>query len=137
MTLVLDASLALAWCFEGEATAETNAIRDGLNGTYAVAPAIFALEVANTLVVAERRKRITRRDIARFISLLETLDLRLDASDSERAFGDILDLARQLRLTTYDAAYLDLAMRQRVPLATRDQALRTAAQSCGVEALPV
>ena len=93
------------------------------------------LEVANVLAVAERCRRITPADTAEFIDLLETLMIDLDNETAPRAFNRILDLARSQRLTTYDAAYLELSMRLGVPLATKDGALSAAATRLGVTVL--
>ena len=130
---VLDASVALAWCFHDEATAASAALLDRLaSDETAEVPAIWALEVANILVMAEKRKRLDAAAVALFVALLETLDLRADDAPAGRAFGEILALARREGLSSYDAAYLDLAMRRGLPLATRDKALVQAARRAGV-----
>ncbi len=130
---VLDASVALAWCFHDEATRESDALLDRLAGEIAVeAPAIWALEVANILVMAERKGRIGSAAIAEFVALLETLDIRIDDAPAARSLGEILALARREGLSSYDAAYLDLAMRRGLPLATRDAALAKVARRAGV-----
>ena len=130
---VLDALVALAWCFHDEATPAGTALLDrlGLDETAEV-PAIWALEVANILVMAEKRKRLDAAAVAEFVALLETLDIRADDAPPSRAFGEILALARREGLSSYDAAYLDLAMRRGLPLATRDKALAQAARRAGV-----
>ncbi len=130
--LVVDASIALAWCFEDEATAASWAILDRLSVEPAFVPSIWPLELANVLAGAERRGRIDAADIAEFLARLALLDLRVDEQTASRGLTEILALARAHALTSYDAAYLDLAMRDGVPLATRDRALADAAARCGV-----
>ena len=95
-------------------------------------PAIWALEVANILVMAERRKRLDASAVAEFIALLETLGIRADDAPGARAFGEILALARSQGLSSYAAAYLDLALRRGLPLATRDRELAEAARRAQV-----
>jgi len=98
-------------------------------------PAIWHLEIANVLALSERRQRITPADSAEFIALLETLEIVIDEETASRAFGRVLDLAREERLTAYDAAYLELAMRLGVPLASKDGDLCDAAERLGVSVL--
>lgn len=130
---VLDASATLAWCFGDEASAESMALLDRLEaGDVAFVPAIWGLEIANILATAERKQRLTSARSTEFIALLAGIGLRYDDAPPERALHDILSLARQESLSSYDAAYLDLAMRMGLPLATRDQALADAAKRQGV-----
>ncbi|HVC56416.1 MAG TPA: type II toxin-antitoxin system VapC family toxin [Stellaceae bacterium] len=133
--LVLDASLALTWCFEDEATPGTRRVLERLAAEAASVPSIWHLEVANVLAIAERRRRITPAESAEFIGRLESLAILVDEQTSARAFARTLDLAREEHLTAYDAAYLELAMRLGVPLATKDDALRNAAKRLGVAVL--
>jgi predicted nucleic acid-binding protein len=132
---VLDASVALAWCFEDEATTAARQILARLAAEAASVPAIWPIEVANVLALAERRRRITPADSAEFIAKLENMAILVDEETSSRAFGRILDLAREERLTAYDAAYLELAMRLGVPLASKDADLCNAAERLGVSVL--
>ncbi len=131
---VLDASVTLAWCFEDEAGPYADAVLERFTEATALAPIIWPLEVGNALVVAERRGRVTAADTARFLNLLRQLPIVVEGETASRLFGEILALAREHRLSTYDAAYLDLAMRSGLPLATQDTALREAAARCGVKA---
>ena len=133
--LVLDASVALTWCFKNEATAAADRVLGRLAAEAASVPAIWHLEIANVLALSERRGRITPADTAEFIALLETLEIVIDEETPSRAFGRVLDLAREERLTTYDAAYLELAMRLGVPLASKDADLCDAAERLGVSVL--
>jgi predicted nucleic acid-binding protein len=134
-SLVLDASITMCWCFEEEATPATDQLPDRLMNENAAVPAFWALEVANVLALAERRRRITPADASEFIELLATLMIDADQETAYRAFGNVLGLARTQHLTAYDAAYLDLAMRLGVPLATKDAALGQAALLLGVPLL--
>ncbi|HEY64976.1 MAG TPA: type II toxin-antitoxin system VapC family toxin [Caldilineae bacterium] len=129
---VLDASVALAWGFEDETNPYTEAVLDALAEGEAFVPTIWPLEVGNALLVAERRGRLSQADTVQFLSLLQELPITIEPTRPERMFGEILALAREQRLSTYDASYLDLAMRLGIPLATQDEALRQAATRCGV-----
>ncbi len=129
---VLDNSVVMAWYFEDEANDYTSAILQGLAENEALVPTIWPLEVANVLLVGERKGRSSEARTSRFIALLDALPIRVDAATSQRALSEILTLAREQRLSAYDAAYLELAMREGVSLATQDQALKRAAVVCGV-----
>ncbi|MDP3482459.1 MAG: type II toxin-antitoxin system VapC family toxin [Sulfuricella sp.] len=129
---VLDNSVVMAWYFEDEANDFTAAILQSLASSEALVPTIWPLEVANVLLVGERRGRSTEARTSRFIALLDALPIRVDAATSQHALSGILMLAHEQRLSAYDAAYLELSMREGVSLATQDQALRRAAEACGV-----
>jgi predicted nucleic acid-binding protein len=131
--IVVDASVALAWCFEDESSAGTDAALDRLADEGAVVPAIWPFEVANALRTAERRGRLDLADTARLRGLLEALPIEVEPIDLPTAVGDLVDLARTLDLTAYDAAYVALAARRGIPLATIDDRLRRAARTAGVE----
>lgn len=96
-------------------------------------PAIWALEVANALLVSERRHRLTEADTAKFLDLLHKLPFIVDPETCERGTGETLSLAREHGLSSYDAAYLELAMREGLPLATADELLRKAARNGGAK----
>jgi predicted nucleic acid-binding protein len=133
--LVLDASVALSWCFKNEATATADRVLERLVTEAASVPAIWHLEIANVLALSERRGRITPANSSEFIALLETLDVVIDEETPSRALGLVFDLARAERLTGYDAAYLELAMRLGIPLASKDADLCDAAERLGVNVL--
>ena len=95
----------------------------------------MALQVANALCVAERRKRLQASDIARFADLICALPITVEPSRLERSLGPVLSLARAHGLSSYDAAYIELAMREGLPLATLDERLRARARRVGVSAL--
>lgn len=132
---VLDASVALAWCFEDEQSARTDQVLQALEQGKAIVPAIWLLEVGNALLGAERRGLLTPAETAHFLELLRNLPINVEDTPATRPWSEILSLARLHRLSTYDATYLDLAMRLGLPLATLDAALRQAAQDSGVTVL--
>lgn len=122
----------MAWCFDDETTACTESVLDGLQVTGAIVPAIWPLEVGNALLAAERRNRITHAKALRFLGLVRTLPINVEQDGASRVFTDVFPLAKAQQLTTYDASYLDLAMRAGIPIATQDKSLIRAAKSCGV-----
>ena len=132
---MIDASVALAWCFGDERTEATVSLLERLQTDAAAVPNLWHLEVANGLALAERRGRITPAESAELIALLETIEIVADGETPVRAFTRVLDLAREERLTAYDAAYLELAMRLGLPLASKDGALCDAAERLGVSVL--
>ncbi len=134
--LVLDCSVAVAWCFEDEASPETDAILERVRDEGALVPALWHLELGNVLVQAERRKRLTAADTTTRLELIADLPIVTDDETPTRALREVLTLARAEGLTTYDAAYLELAMRKGLPLATKDRTLRDAAKRAGVANLP-
>lgn len=133
---VLDVSLSCAWGFADEASEPAWAILERLQAGRAHVPALWFWETANVLVQAERRGRITPAAIRTFLGLLETLPISIDPPSPSAAWHDSLALARSHRLSAYDAAYLELAMRKGLPLATRDRALQAAAREEGVPLMP-
>lgn len=132
MAFVLDASVTLAWCFENEATPYTEAVLERLGDTEALVPAIWPLEVANVLLVGERRKRLTEADTAHFVELLATLPITVEEEGLTEALGPVLALAREQGLSANDASYLELAARRGLSLATQDRRLSLAATRVGV-----
>ena len=132
---VLDASVTLAWCFDDESTPAAWALLDRLRTTPGHVPALWELEIGNILLGAERRRRITQARAALFLGILGELDIRVDPDLPGRAFRDVLPIARAQRLTTYDATYLELAMRLGLPLATKDAALVRTANAVRVKTL--
>lgn len=137
-TLVLDASVALAWCFPDEITPLTEALLDALAADLtAIVPGIWPFEVANALLVAEKRKRITLAQATAELQRIASLPISLEPTQTDRAFASTLSLARNQNLTEYDAAYLDLALRQSLPLATLDEELKRAARAIGVPLLRI
>lgn len=129
--------MAVAWCFEDETTAYSEAVFDRLTGgAEALVPALWPYEVANGLAVAERRKRISSADVMGFLDRLAKLPISIDSTDRgfmAHTFNQVLSMAHQYRLSVYDAAYLELAGRAGLPLASLDDELKRAARAAGVE----
>jgi len=130
---VVDASVTLAWCFADEASELADRVLDQLERDEALAPAIWPLEVANGLRTAERRGRLDLADLAHVRELLTALPVQVEGVPLDIALGEVTELARQLDLTAYDAAYLALAARRGLALATVDDRLRRACERAGVE----
>lgn len=134
---VLDCTVSVAWLLEDERVPEADALLDLLDGGgQAVVPGLWRLELGNVLAGAERRSRISATGITRCLGILARLPIVTDLHTEERALREILELARREYLTTYDAAYLELAMRLGLPLATLDRALARVARRAGVDVLP-
>jgi predicted nucleic acid-binding protein len=133
--LVIDSSAALTSCFEDEASPRSDALFAQVRDQGAVVPGLWHLEVANVLLQAERRGRIAAADVAMRLELMAELPIDTDNETTAREWREILALARAEGLTTYDAVYLELAIRRGLPLLTKDKALIAAAARTGV-ALP-
>ncbi|CAN5169121.1 type II toxin-antitoxin system VapC family toxin [soil metagenome] len=133
---VLDCSIAMSWCFEDEARAETDLLLDRLRDDGAMVPALWFWEVANVLNGAVRRGRLGVTDVAARLALLSALPIAADDEGAARAWRETLTLAGTHGLTVYDAAYLELAARHGADLATNDKALREAAARVGIKAIP-
>lgn len=132
---VLDCSLTMAWCFEDESSDYTDNVLENLNEATAIVPTIWPLEVANVLLISKKNKRITEAQSASFIDALSALPIVVDQSTTSRAMHSIFILAGQLDLTIYDAAYLELAIREKIPLLTLDKGLTKAAKKLHIPAL--
>jgi predicted nucleic acid-binding protein len=130
--IVIDASVALAWCFPDEASDYADGVLLALEGRTALVPPIWSVEISNALLVGERRKRIRHPEARRFVELLKGLSILEDAQPFADRVTNILPLARGYDLSAYDAAYLDVAVRQGVPLATLDAALQKAGRAAGI-----
>jgi predicted nucleic acid-binding protein len=130
--LVIDSSAALSWCFEDEASAESDALFERVRDQGAVVPGLWHLEVANILLQAERCGRIAPGDVTMRLELIAELPITTDIETTARAWREILALARAEGLPTYDATYLELAIRRGLPLQTKDAALIGAAKRSGV-----
>ena len=134
---VLDCSVTMAWFFVDEATSDTDALLDGLSeGGRALVPRHWILEVGNTLLMAERRKRCSEAEATSFLRILGALMIEPDPEPLAHAASAALALARRHGLTLYDAVYLELAMRANRPIATLDKELRIAAKKAGVTCWP-
>jgi len=133
VSLVLDSSVTLTWYFEDERTPETLGLLRHVAQAGAVVPALWRLEVANGLQMALRRGRITAEYRDASLSDLGSLAIATDPETDNHAWEATVRLADRFRLTLYDAAYLELAQRRHLPLATLDCPLRAAAGALGVD----
>ena len=129
---VLDCSIALSWAFDDESSELADAVMQRLRDGKALVPGIWRLEISNGLAIGERRGRLSSEKIGGFLKRLSFMSIVIDPNTSDRAFGSVLELSRRERLTAYDATYLDLALRNRIGLATADRALAAAAARNGV-----
>jgi predicted nucleic acid-binding protein len=128
----VDASVASAWCFEDEASPGTDAVLDEVVRLGARVPALWLFEMANVLTLAERRGRVDNEQVGRFVDALLALPIQVDRAEPAFLVPALARISRDERLTSYDAAYLELAIRSGLPLATRDGALQAAAERAGV-----
>ena len=135
MSLVVDPSLALRWYFEDERTPAADALLDRVADQGATVPGLWRLEIVNGLRTAIRRKRIDMVFRDRAIAQLARLPITVDPDTDHYAWTTTLQLADRFGLTPYDAAYLELAQRRTLPLATLDESLRAAAPAVGVQLL--
>ncbi len=129
--VVIDASVTAAWCFHDEATAASQDLLRSLPIRQVIVPLLWHAECANLLLTAERRNRVSAERSVELLELLGSLPVETDAETS-RIRGPVFRLAREHRLTVYDAIYLDLASRRGAALASRDRALRRAAEAMDV-----
>ena len=134
--LVLDCSIAAAWCFEDEASAATDALMERVRDEGALVPALWHWEIANVLTSAVRRKRISAGDAVARLTLLSALPIATDGDAVSRAWRETFLLAQAHALTAYDAAYLELALRTGFDLASKDIDLLNAARAVGVKVVP-
>lgn len=137
MSFVLDASVTMAWILPDEGTTEITELFERLLTEGAVVPSLWKLEVANTLLMAERRGRLDTKFRQAALTDLEIMPIRIDAETALYAWHTTLDLAAQYRLSIYDAAYLELAVREKMALATLDDELSKAAQAANVTLIKV
>ncbi len=136
MHIVVDASVTLSWCFPDEQTPLSVAVLDRLNaGDTALVPAFWSAEVLNSLLVGEKRGRISSNQTQAFLRDLAALRPTFDNASVEQVFGFLQKLCREQNLTPYDALYIELALRVKCPLATLDQSQRNAASALNIECL--
>lgn len=136
MPFVLDSSVTLSWLLPDENNDKIDALIDRLESDHAVVPAIWPLEVSNALLVAQRRGRIKADELDRLTKALGALPIEVDPPIAPSGLRAILDLAKSHTLTTYDAAYLELARRRHIALATLDARLRAASLALKLAVLP-
>jgi predicted nucleic acid-binding protein len=132
MAFVLDASISAVWALADESSPLADIAANRLKDENALVPSLWWYEVRNLLVVNERRQRMTAEDSAHYLELLSSFPIRVDPVEDEQL---VFRLAREYRLSFYDAAYLAVAERNRIPLATLDKALKAAAQDAGIRLL--
>lgn len=130
--LVIDSSIALAWCFTDEQGDYPRSVLDALATQTAIVFHLWHLEIANVLLVGERRNRCSQADTAHWLAFLAGLPIVIDHETDARSWHETLHLARAYALSAYDAAYLELAIRRGLLLATLDTKLKAAAISVGV-----
>ena len=135
MSLIVDASITMAWCFEDEATPATEEVLDQVVESNALVPSVWRFEVGNALQTAIRRKRITEifRDDA--LAKLQAMPITVDPETDAYVWTTALRLSERFGLTLYDAAYVELAQRRNLPLASLDQEMRAAASALNIELL--
>ncbi len=135
MNFVLDNAVAMRWLLGGNAAeiAYASRVLDAFESEAAVVPVLWFLEVANVIAKAESKLVVTAAQSQQFISTLGFLNIVTDKMTSLHALGDTLNLARRYKLSAYDAAYLELALRSGLPLATLDHDLEKAAKKAGVK----
>lgn len=132
---VIDSSVGLAWVHPDQATPETDKLLAAVEtGSNILVPSLWFLEIANGLLALQRRKKLTATERKTALETLARLNFTLD-EEAGRAFREISELAAEHGLSVYDAVYLELAVRRKLPLASRDEALCKAAQSCRVKLL--
>ncbi len=131
--IVIDASVALAWCFPDEASDYADFVLLAVENQTVIVPSIWAVEITNALLVGQRRKRIRQPEVRRFIELLKDLSVVEDRQAFADSVSNVLPLAREYDLSAYDAAYLDVAVRHEMPLATLDGALQKACTLAGIK----
>ncbi|MXY69584.1 MAG: type II toxin-antitoxin system VapC family toxin [Acidobacteriia bacterium] len=134
VAFVLDSSVTMAWIFPDEASVSTDLLRESLVEDSAFVPALWPVETGNVLLMATRRGRIAKDDWQQIRENLKALPINIDPVSTDRVWGAVLDLADTHRISAYDAMYLELALRLRLPLATLDRELAAAARASGVEA---
>lgn len=133
--IVVDASIALAWCFPDEKSEYADAVLVALEGQQILVPSVWPLEITNAIVVGRRRNRIDSLQTQRFVELLEGLKIRESVLPLTWCTSNVLPLAQEYGLSAYDASYLAVAIRHNTPLATLDTILSKAARKIGIEVL--
>lgn len=136
MSVVIDSSVTLAWFFEDERTDDTDNLLHQVARAGAVVPSLWRLEIANTLQSALRSKRVTAAFRDASLTNLQALPIVVDAETDRQAWGSTLLLAERHGLSVYNASYLELAQRLRLPLATLDRELRAACRAVRVPLKP-
>ena len=132
-SFVIDASVTLPWCFDDEATAYTEGLLNRCAaGEEVMVAAVWPLEITNGLLYARRRGRVTAERVEQFLTQILRFRIQVEPFTTQQAVREVRQVAQAYQLTAYDAAYLALALRFQLPLATLDAELITAAQAAGV-----
>ena len=135
-SFVIDASATLPWCFDDEATAYTEGLLNRCAaGEEVMVASIWPLEIANGLLSAQRRGRVTAERVEQFLAQILRFRIHVEPCMTQQAVREVRQVAQTYQLTAYDAAYLALALRFQLPLATMDEALITAAHTAGIRLL--
>lgn len=132
---VLDCSVTMAWCFEDESNAYAEKVLEHLEKEAAYVPPLWFLEVSNVILIGEKSKRLSRFQSNQFLAILSELNIKCEDPLNTHIFTSTIELARTYQLTSYDAIYLDLALKRKLPLATLDQSLRKASKKAGLSLL--
>ena len=131
---VIDSSVGFAWVHPNQTTPQTETLlREVEEGATLVVPGLWFLEIANSLLVLQRRKKLSQQERRAALQILSAFNFTVDDEADRAAFDKTSELADQHRLTIYDAVYLEIALRRNLPLASRDSALIAAAKKCGVK----
>lgn len=133
MQFVLDCSMTMAWLFEDEKTkASEHLLTQFSKDARAIVPSLWMWEVGNVLLVAQRRKRVTHAQASGFLQMLKILPITIDEKSAQAAHGVTFELALEQDLSSYDAAYLELALRRQLPVASLDKKLNCASKALGL-----
>ena len=133
VTWVIDSSVGFAWVHPNQATPETDKLLQEIEaGAAVVVPALWFIEMANSLLVLQRRKKLTGAERKAALEILSSMNFTVDDEAARMALNKTSELAEKYGLTVYDATYLEVALRRNLPLASRDSALMGAAKRCGV-----
>jgi len=136
VNFVLDNSVVMRWFFgdgKPRELAYAGNVLEAMKSASALVPVTWGLEVSNVIARAEAKGLITEARSAAFLEVLEGMDIEVDAATFSHALSDTLQLARRYRLSAYDASYLELALREGIPLATLDENLQKAVKKAGVK----
>lgn len=136
MDFVLDCSMTMAWLFEDESTKKSEQLLTRISeGESAWVPALWHWEVSNILLVAQRKKRITRSQAVGFIEMLKVLPIYIENKAMQQALETTFELAHENQLSSYDAAYLEIALRKQLPIASLDKQVIRTAKELGIAVL--
>lgn len=136
MRFVIDNSVSMRWFFgdgKPQELAYAAEALDAMRGGSALVPVTWGLEVANVIARAEAKGWVTEARSETFLGMLEEVEIEVDDATFSHALSETLQLARRYHLSAYDASYLELALREGIPLATLDEALQKAAKKAGVK----